>query len=203
MNAGDTCSAFATLSKPSSTLVDGQQLRGIDVEREQILDRVRVLVAVQPMQRECSPDRGSGCAADRAAPPSTRRTTRLSRLRAVAAGRRHHVAAQLAHDLLPSLGVLSRSRRGSSSRARGPRCTRPSCGSRAIRIEHRPWCAASARARPCGALRRNSRRATLLPSTRRRARRARCADSHGAARSLRGASLLMQRRSSVAVTGWS
>ena len=47
MNDGDTVQRVRDVVEAVLGAVDGQQRRGVDVEREQIADRVRVLRAVQ------------------------------------------------------------------------------------------------------------------------------------------------------------
>ena len=50
MKDGDTCNAAAMLSKPSATSSAGSTSRRVEVDRQQIPDRVRVFLAIEPVQ---------------------------------------------------------------------------------------------------------------------------------------------------------
>ncbi len=104
MNDGDTWSAVRDVVEPVLGVVGRQQRRGVDVEREQLLDRVRVLGAIQAVQREVAGRRLGGGAVE----VGLERCDQAVDLRVagmLAARRRHQPAAQLADDLLPDLGV--------------------------------------------------------------------------------------------------
>ena len=85
-------------------VVGRQQRCRVDVQREQIANRVGVLSAIQPMN-----DRGAGGTAGGAA--VERRLQLLDEgpvgrfIRPAGAERRHHAGPQLANDLLPYFGV--------------------------------------------------------------------------------------------------
>jgi hypothetical protein len=89
-------------------IVSGQQIGDVDVEIEQIANRVAVLGAVQAMNRFVA---GIGSGERRA----IERLLQVHRdaldrrlIGARHALRRHHPAAQLEHDLLPDLRMRSR-----------------------------------------------------------------------------------------------
>ena len=86
-------------------VVGRQQRLDVDLEREQVADRVRVLAAIEPVQRwrtrvrgDCR--RGVEIGFEEASEPGQRLPVR-PRL----SGRRHHAGADLAHDRFPGLGV--------------------------------------------------------------------------------------------------
>ncbi len=54
MNDGETCSAVATLSKPSCCSSRGSSAVGVDVEAQEVHHRVRVLAAIQAMQADAA-----------------------------------------------------------------------------------------------------------------------------------------------------
>jgi hypothetical protein len=51
VSAGDSVSASALLSKPKPANVGGQHRRGVDLDTEQIANRVSIFRAVQPLER--------------------------------------------------------------------------------------------------------------------------------------------------------
>ena len=108
MKDGDTCSADAMLSKPSRGVVRRQQLAAVDVDRQQVADRVRVLLAIQPVQhdliRRCAP--ASAAASSESSSHATSEST-AAPSGLLGAGRRHDAPAQLAHGLLEHLGMLA------------------------------------------------------------------------------------------------
>ena len=83
-----------------------QQRGGVDLEREEIFDRVRILGAIQSVQSDAPGIRLRGVRlVERALEPADRGPARLLvRLRMT--GRRHHVAAQLAHRGLENLALV-------------------------------------------------------------------------------------------------
>ena len=100
------------LSKPCADGVGRQERGDVDVEVEQVLDRARVLGAVQPLERRDGRDSGAPrrvvdarLRAQSPAPASAAGAGRLS------PRRRHHARAQLADHLLGDLGVLIDRRR--------------------------------------------------------------------------------------------
>ena len=110
MNDGDTCSAVAMLSKPSATSSAGSTSVGVEVDRQQIANRVRVFLAIEPVQDDASRHvRLAVGAVERRLEPGDQRVggrgVRLPRAR-----RRHHAAAQLAHRFLEHVGVLADAR---------------------------------------------------------------------------------------------
>ena len=93
------------LSKPGGRVVRRQQRADVDVERQQIANGVRVLGAVQAMQRRrAGIEAPRGRAIERGFERRRERLARRGRRLRRALGR-HHAGAQLAHDLLPDLGV--------------------------------------------------------------------------------------------------
>ena len=107
-HAGDVVEAVARL-------VGGQQLGDLDVEVQQVADRVAVLGAVQAVERLRAAGvrvrRGGGV--ELALEPARERQARLGRRARLADGR-HHAGAQLADDLFP----LGRVRRDLGERQR-------------------------------------------------------------------------------------
>ena len=86
-------------------VVLGQQHGGVDVEREQIVDRVRVLAAVQAMQRHSTGLALVGGRIDAVLEPGDELRRGLA-IRARLPGRRHETASQLANRGFPRLGIL-------------------------------------------------------------------------------------------------
>ncbi len=121
---------FRKIVEALTRSVGRQQDVHVDVEREQVADRVGVFGAVQPMQRRCDEGR---VGIDGLVEPllELRREAIEGRaLRATSAARRHHAGADLLDDLLPRLGVRSRRARGRACRAPGRQPWRAGCGSR-------------------------------------------------------------------------
>ena len=129
ISAGDIVSVPAMLSKPWVESSGGQELRGVDFERQQIADRVRVFGAVQPVKARRRQMRlGVRSSSFSIQATSASRVSPVERRTAVR--RRHQARAQLADDLFPGLcirrhGVEMRAPPGS-----GPRPARSRCGSR-------------------------------------------------------------------------
>ena len=88
----------------AGNVVLGQQIGGVDVEGEQIPNRVGVLAAVQSPQRDASGRRLDGGRVDLVREPGGQ-TVELGRIWASGAGRRHQAAAQLANRAFPDLGI--------------------------------------------------------------------------------------------------
>ena len=89
----------------AARVVGRQQGRGVDLQVEEVADDVGVLGPVQAVE-----DLGAGVQPGRPVelrfqPVPERRVIRLGR--AAQAGRGHHAGPQLAHHLLPQLGVLA------------------------------------------------------------------------------------------------
>ena len=94
------------LSNPSARIVRGQQLGNVDIEREQVANRVPILGAAQAAQavdaaRMRIAERGP---VELRLQPGHQAVPRR-RLRPRPTGGRHHAGAQLAEDLLPELGI--------------------------------------------------------------------------------------------------
>ena len=77
MKEGETCSADAMLSKPCAVSSGGSKLGAVDVDQQQIADRVFVLLAIQPMQHDLIGDVRLTCEACRANLRATRPASRL------------------------------------------------------------------------------------------------------------------------------
>ena len=105
ISAGDIVSAPAMLSKPWVESSAGRNLRGVDFEREQIANRVRVFGAVQAVEAGRGQMRGRA-AIELALHPADQRLER-GRIRPPHAGRRHHAGAQLADDFFADLRVVA------------------------------------------------------------------------------------------------
>ena len=91
-------------------VVRRQQFSGVDIDQKQIVDRVLVLLAIQPMQHDLVGDvRLVRKLVERSFEPCDQRVdsfaVRLLRIR-----RRHDAAAQLAHRLLEKFGILGDAR---------------------------------------------------------------------------------------------
>ena len=86
--------------------VERQVLAGIDVEREQVADRLGVLRAVQPLEGAAARRRRVGLVHLRL--ERGRKVGQHVRLRTAGAGRRHLAGAQLANHLLGGLAVRRR-----------------------------------------------------------------------------------------------
>ncbi len=98
---------FRDVVEPVALVVGRQQRRHVHLQPQQIADRVRVLGAIQPMQRR-APRLGMRRVRliERGLKPGDQPVD-LGLIRPRHALRRHHAAAQLAHHLLPRLGVLA------------------------------------------------------------------------------------------------
>ena len=91
-------------------VVRRQQFGAVDVDQKQIVDRVFVLLAIQPMQHLLIGDvRLVGKLVERIFEPRDQRIDRFA-VRLLRARRRHDAAAQLAHGLLEKLGILGDAR---------------------------------------------------------------------------------------------
>ena len=135
-NEGETCSASATLSKPSRASSAAASSAG-SISRA---SRSCTAFAYSLRFRRCSARcPGSGCAAarGRAAFHPGDEAARASRVGLRAAGRRHEAAAQLAHGLLPGLGVRGMSGVMERSKAMAARPARR-CGIPAVLVEELP-----------------------------------------------------------------
>ena len=79
MNDGDTCNAVAMLSKPSAMSSAGRNSRRIEVDRQQIANRVRVFLAVEPVQHDLVRHVRLAGGLDRASPRARRPASRRPR----------------------------------------------------------------------------------------------------------------------------
>ncbi len=90
--------------EPVARIVGRQERRGVDVQREQVADRVRVFGAVQPVQARGRQMR-LGVLVDLVLEPGHELVARFTVERRAAVRGRHQPGAKLADDLLPGLGV--------------------------------------------------------------------------------------------------
>ncbi len=109
MNDGDTCSAAAMLSKPSTTSSAGSTAVGVEFDGQEIANRVRVFLAIEPVQDDLVGHVRLRGAAARSSEPLEPGDQRIGGrgVGLLGSGRRHDAAAQLAHGLLEHVGVLA------------------------------------------------------------------------------------------------
>ena len=105
-SAGELPSASATLSKPNAAVVGRQQRVDVDVEPQQIANRIGIFRAIQPVQDRTSGIRVSERCAHPARPSRDAiRRRRSPLIRPPGALRRHDAELQLADDLFPRIDV--------------------------------------------------------------------------------------------------
>ena len=92
------------LSNPSRQLVLRKQRVSVDLQSQQIADRVRVLLAIEPVQRDPFGSAVYGGLVQRALDPRDERIQLLFVRSRLLRGR-HQVAAKLAHGFLENLRV--------------------------------------------------------------------------------------------------
>ena len=103
MSAGESARVPARVVEAVADVVGRQELRAVDLERQEVANGVRVLRAVQAMRRNASrvrPRRGR--TVELRFEPGTEPVV-LRRSGTRAAGGRHHPAAQLQDDPLPDV----------------------------------------------------------------------------------------------------
>ena len=96
----------ALLSNPKLEIVGRQDRAHVDLEREQVPNRVRVFGAIQSVGRRASGIRPSGGRGVELTLEPRREGAVGRRIGPRTAGRRHRAGLELVQDLLPGRGVL-------------------------------------------------------------------------------------------------